>query len=327
VPRPPAVLFAGGAGRLRDYDHLSVSGAALVADTLYASRLLVDGDARDVLREALGIGRGRGGRPCRAARPVGGGAQGGADALGAMGARARASGESLFAALDDGSEAVRHAAAQALARVGRRRTTGAARRVAAERRSLRRGVCRLEPRQLGAEAQDAVPELVRALGRDETNAVVAGALARIGPAAASAVPELGDGARERERGPSVAGGPDSRAGRAAGRRRRCRPSRGPSATRTRRCGSTRRGRWVGSGPRRDRQRPRSSGPPGPDEQVRRRRGRPWSGCTDGALRNGRKAGGPADPSGPGETEPPRDDGPADPSGPGETEPLGMTGSR
>jgi HEAT repeat protein len=35
-----------------------------------------------------------------------------------------------------------------------------------------------------------VPELVKALARDETNAVVAGALARIGPAAAAAVPEL-----------------------------------------------------------------------------------------------------------------------------------------
>ena len=46
---------------------------------------------------------------------------------------------------------------------------------------------------LGSAAQAAVPDLARALARDDTNAVVAGALARIGPAAGAAVGVLVDG--------------------------------------------------------------------------------------------------------------------------------------
>jgi hypothetical protein len=186
------VLSRVGPAAFVDYDHLSASGAALVADTLYASRLLVEGDARDVLREALGD-RAEDEAAVRAALrdPSAAVRKAAADALGAMGARARASGESLFAALDDGREAVRHAAAQALARIGT---------AADDRARLVGSLPNSDPYvaafaawslgNLGAEAQDAVPELVRALGRDETNAVVAGALARIGPAASSAVPEL-----------------------------------------------------------------------------------------------------------------------------------------
>ena len=43
---------------------------------------------------------------------------------------------------------------------------------------------------MGDGARDAVPALARALAREKTNAVVSGALARIGPAAGQAVPVL-----------------------------------------------------------------------------------------------------------------------------------------
>ena len=186
------VLARVGPAAFVDYDHLSVSGAALVADTLHASGLLVEGDAGDVLREAVGD---RADEPVAVARalrdPSAAVRKAAADALGAMGQGARGSVDALFEALDDRSEAVRHAAAQALARIG----TGAADRarlVAAlpNADAYVSAFAAWSLGNLGGDAKEAVPDLVRALAREETNAVVAGALARVGPAAAEAVPAL-----------------------------------------------------------------------------------------------------------------------------------------
>ncbi|HUL76791.1 MAG TPA: HEAT repeat domain-containing protein [Vicinamibacteria bacterium] len=181
-----------GTTAFRDYDHLSPAGAVFVAETLRESGLLVQGDADDVLRKALGKGATDPAALAVALQDKSAAVrQAAADALGPMGAGARGSVDALFAALGDPSEAVRHAAAQALSQIGTR----------AEDRS--RLVSRLTSPDpyvlafaawslgnLGAEARDAVADLARALARDETNAVVAAALARIGPAAAGAVPTL-----------------------------------------------------------------------------------------------------------------------------------------
>ena len=187
----PTLSRVGPAGFV-DYDHLSPTGAALVADTLRASGLLVRGDTTDVLREALGKGATDPATLTLALQNRSAAVrQAAADALGAMGAEARGAVDALLAALGDSSEAVRHAAAVALWRIGTHAEDGA------------RLVCRLPSPDpyvsafaawslgnLGAEAQYAVPDLARALARDETNAVVAAALARIGPAASGAVPAL-----------------------------------------------------------------------------------------------------------------------------------------
>jgi HEAT repeat protein len=97
----------------------------------------------------------------------------------------------LFAALDDPNETVRAAAAQALSRIGPTAEdvpalVGA---VASPDRYVA-AFAAWSLGNLGALAEPAVDALARALARDETNAVVAGALARIGPAAGAAVPEL-----------------------------------------------------------------------------------------------------------------------------------------
>ncbi|HXK09197.1 MAG TPA: HEAT repeat domain-containing protein [Vicinamibacteria bacterium] len=186
-----------GQGAFLDYDHLSPAGALFVADTLYASGLLVGGEANDVLREALGEGSTDPGPLASALRhPSAAVRLAAADALGAMGAEARGAVDALFAALGDPSEAVRHAAARALSRIGPR---------AADRERLASRLTSPDPYvlafaawslgNLGDEARDAVPDLTRALARDETNAVVAAALARIGHAAAGAVPVLVEGLR------------------------------------------------------------------------------------------------------------------------------------
>jgi len=181
-----------GAAAFRDYDHLSPAGAAFVADTLRESDVLVRGEVRDVLRETLGRGATDPAALAAALQdPSSAVRQAAAEALGAMGAGARGSSHALFAALGDPSEAVRHAAAQALSRVG----TGAE-----DRARLVSWLSSPDPYvlafaawslgNLGAEAHDAVPDLARVLARDETDAVVSAALARIGPAAAGAVPVL-----------------------------------------------------------------------------------------------------------------------------------------
>ena len=195
----PALSLIGTAGFV-DYDHLSPTGAALVANALYASGLLVRGDTTDVLREALGE-RARDSATLALALQNRSAAvrQAAADALGAMGAEAHRSVDALFATLDDPSEAVRHAAAQALSRIGTH---------AEDRARLASRLPSPDPYvsafaawslgNLGAEAQDAVPDLARALARDETNAVVSAALARIGPAAAAAVPVLVEALRSKD---------------------------------------------------------------------------------------------------------------------------------
>jgi HEAT repeat protein len=182
-----------------DYDHLSPAGASLVADTLYASDLLGRGDSvADLLRGALG------GHTAElpaltsalaSAESTGVRAECAA-ALGALGPAARVAMPSLFVALEDPSEAVRAEAARALTRLGPE-AQDVPRLVAALGSSDAYVVAfaAWSLGNLGSAAQAAVPDLARALTRDDTNAVVAGALARIGPAAGAAVGVLVDGLR------------------------------------------------------------------------------------------------------------------------------------
>ncbi|HSD26007.1 MAG TPA: HEAT repeat domain-containing protein [Vicinamibacteria bacterium] len=193
---PP--LSGVGPSAFLDYDHLSPSGSAFVADTLYASGLLVTSEPRDVLREALGARATNVGtlvsalttHPSAAVRAEC------AEALGAAVPAGRAAVPALFAALTDQSEAVRAFAVRALAKMD----LGAG--------ELPRLVQALESPDgyvvafaawtlgnMGAAAQTAVPALAQAFSRDDTNAVVAAALARIGPAAAEAVSVLQEALR------------------------------------------------------------------------------------------------------------------------------------
>jgi HEAT repeat protein len=182
-----------------DYDHLSPAGASLVADTLYASDLLVRGDpAVDLLRGALGDRAAE--VPALASALASAESTGVraecAAALGALGPAARVAMPSLFAALEDPSEAVRAEAARALTRLGPE-AQDVPRLVAALGSSDAYVVAfaAWSLGNLGSAAEAAVPDLARTLTRDDTNAVVAGALARIGPAAGAAVGVLVDGLR------------------------------------------------------------------------------------------------------------------------------------
>jgi HEAT repeat protein len=188
-----------GSSAFLDYDHLSASGAAFVADTLYASGLLVTAEPRDLVRETLGDGAAD---VDALAGALAGSASAAvradcATALGALGPAGRAALPALFAALADPSEFVRASAARALARM----------QLAED--DVPRLVEALESADgyvvafaawslgnLGAAAEGAVPALARALSRHDTNAVVAAALARIGPAAAGAVGVLVDALRD-----------------------------------------------------------------------------------------------------------------------------------
>ena len=205
-----------------DYDHLSPAGASLVADTLYASGLLVRGDsAADVLREALGD---------RAADVA-------ALAVGA-GERAstgvRAECAAALGALGPGGAGRGAGRSSPRSRTRARRCApprpGRCARIGPGAEDVPRLVAALGSADgyvvafaawslgnLGSAAQAAVPDLARALARDDTNAVVAGALARIGPAAAAAVRRPRRGAAQRRRRPPLAGGADARADRPAGR--------------------------------------------------------------------------------------------------------------
>lgn len=238
-------IARAGPGAFIDYDHLSPSGAQLVADTLSASGLLAEA-ASDPLTLAAALERRRDAASAAAARwlaarrgppqpaAIGAIAQlleqgaaserqaaawalgaagkhaspfveavvsrargdesagvrcGAARALGVIGSRAAVAG--LLDALADPSEAVRAAAAQALMRIGPS---------ASELDGLVRALASPDPYvaafsawslgNLGEAAAPAVDALAAALTRDATVAVVAGALARIGPGAAEAVPEL-----------------------------------------------------------------------------------------------------------------------------------------
>ncbi len=180
-----------------DYDHLSPAGASLVADTLYAGDMLGGGESvADLLRGALGD---RATDVSALASALASAGSTGvraecAGALGALGPAARGAVPALFVALGDPSEAVRAAAARVLTGIGPTAEdvprlvdalgSGDAYVVAFAAWSLG---------NLGSQAQSAVPDLARALARDDTNAVVAGALARIGPAAAAAVGVLVEG--------------------------------------------------------------------------------------------------------------------------------------
>jgi HEAT repeat protein len=188
-----------GPSAFADYDHLSPSGSLLVADTLYASGLLGRGDSvSGLLRDALGDDAGDVSALTTALARAGspGVRTECASALGRLGPAGRAAVPALFAALQDPSEAVRAAAARALAAIG----PGAedVPRLVAGLGSGDTYVVAFAAwslGNLGSAAQAAVPDLARALARDDTNAVVAGALARIGPSAASAVGVLAEGLR------------------------------------------------------------------------------------------------------------------------------------
>jgi HEAT repeat protein len=193
----PAMSRVGSSAFL-DYDHLSPSGAALVADALYASGLLVTAEPRDVLLEALGERRTDLGALSEAlARHASAAVRAEcAAALGARGPAGRAAAPALFAALADPSEFVRASAARALARMELKgddvprlvQALGSSDGYVVAFAAWSLG-------NLGASAQAAVPALARALSRDDTNAVVAAALARIGPAASGAVEVLTEALR------------------------------------------------------------------------------------------------------------------------------------
>jgi HEAT repeat protein/lysophospholipase L1-like esterase len=238
-------LARAGPRAFLDYDHLSASGAQLVADTLRASGLLAEAVSDPLtLRQALARRPGPGARSAtrwletRKGAPERAGVaaiavvldlgepserQAAAWALGVAGpvarplvpvlarrlqqdgsagvrascARAlagsgsRAGMTALFAALDDPSEAVRAAAAQALSRIGPTpQDVSALVGAVASRDRYVAAFAAWSLGNLGAAAEPAVDALARALAREDTDIVVASALARIGPAAHAAVPEL-----------------------------------------------------------------------------------------------------------------------------------------
>ncbi|MGE5127768.1 MAG: HEAT repeat domain-containing protein, partial [Betaproteobacteria bacterium] len=114
-----------------------------------------------------------------------------AQALGTLGASARGPVPWLLDALGDPSEAVRHEAARALSALHLAaedvpRLTAAL----ASPDDYVAAFAAWSLGNLGTEARTAVPALARALAREKTDAVVSGALARIGPGAVDAVPVL-----------------------------------------------------------------------------------------------------------------------------------------
>jgi HEAT repeat protein len=191
-------LSGVGPSAFQDYDHLSRSGAGFVADTLYASGLLVTAEPRDVLRAALGSLATDVEALASALRrhDSPGVRRECAEALGALGTAARPAVPSLFAALRDPSEVVRASAALALSRIDL--GAGDVPRLVEALGSSDTYVVAFAAWTLGnmgAVARPAVPALAQALWRDDTNAVVGAALARIGPAAAAAVEVLEEALR------------------------------------------------------------------------------------------------------------------------------------
>ncbi len=219
LPGPPAHARAGGTSTFVDYDHLSPSGASLVADTIVASGLLPEGHSDpETLRarpagEPLARSLTDGDAEVRAAAAWAMGREGekavpllaerlekdasprvraaAARALGRIGEPARPAGPALFGALDDPSETVRYEAAQALTALGPRPTdVPVLARVLAMPDPYVRGFAAWALGNLEGAAVEAVPALVAVIDKDDTATVVSAALARIGPAAAQAVPAL-----------------------------------------------------------------------------------------------------------------------------------------
>jgi hypothetical protein len=187
-----------GASVFQDYDHLSRSGAGFVADTLYASGLLATAEPRDLLANALGP-RATDLRTLAVALRMNdspGVRMESADALGGLGPGAHEAVPALFAALTDPSEAVRASAARALSKIDL--GGGDVPRLVEALGSSDGYVVAFAAWTLGnmgAAAQPAVPALAQAFWRDDINAVVGAALARIGPAAGAAVGVLQEALR------------------------------------------------------------------------------------------------------------------------------------
>ncbi len=236
-----------GPSSFRDYDHLSVLGSSLTADTLVTSGLLPDGYSNPaVLEEHFGESGGPGAveilrwlearedtpdeagllaleqaletgdEPLRLAaawglETIGARAGGARDALvevlhadessGVRAAAARALGglgdggrpavPALFEALGQPSEAVRHAAAQALSR--QKLTPGDIPHLVVALQSEDVYVRAFAAWRLGnfrEDAREAVPVLALTLQQPDTYVAVSAALARIGPAATEAVQAL-----------------------------------------------------------------------------------------------------------------------------------------
>jgi HEAT repeat protein/lysophospholipase L1-like esterase len=226
----PAIRGMGEAAFV-DYDHLTPSGAQLVASAIERSQLL---PVVPSVGERLPSGADRPRLVAYLKDADPGMRSGAAWALGRLGSSGAAAVPALAAALRDPDEGVRREAARALGRIGGAARPALVEALCDERASVRwraaqslsglgvgvdavpsliqalrnddgyvRGFAAWTLGSLGKEAQDAVPALVEALQRDEgyERGGPASALAQMGPAASAAVPALvealrsGDGDR------------------------------------------------------------------------------------------------------------------------------------
>lgn len=172
---------------------MSAAGARALAERLQAGDASLRRAAAWALEHARGSAALEGGALERALRddPSSGVRAAAASALGTLGASARGPVPPLLDALADPSEAVRHEAARALAALGPSaedvpRLTAAL----ASPDDYVSAFAAWSLGNLGKDARSAVPALAQALAREKTDAVVSGALARIGPSAVDAVPVL-----------------------------------------------------------------------------------------------------------------------------------------
>ena len=221
-----------GEGAFVDYDHLSIAGAARVAETLAASALLpkvpTEGEVLAarfpqlaLSLEQLGVALADREERVRAAsawaleqraanaapasdalrRALRDGSpmvrSGAARALGAIGPAADPSASELFALLADDVQEVRWQAALALSKLGLRAPEAVAplATALASHDPYVRGFAAFCLGNLGPAASAAVPALIEALARDDGygRGGASAALARMGPAAAAAVPALLEG--------------------------------------------------------------------------------------------------------------------------------------
>jgi HEAT repeat protein len=190
----PRLLPAGEAAFL-DYDHLSASGARLVAESILATGLLPALRADPAVASATAPERGAAALAEAVARdPRERVRAGAARALGGMGEAGRAAFPALFKALGDPRENVRWSAARALWSLGSADSRWLGPLVSALDSSdpYVRGFAAWSLGEIGPAAKDAAPALVAALEREEAygRGGAAAALAKLGPYAGAAVPAL-----------------------------------------------------------------------------------------------------------------------------------------